>query len=100
MLTLNFSEDEIQRLKYEKDLNPSTRLRKRCYVIYLRMNHNMSTQLISEIVCCHRNSVRNWISSYQSGGISSLLATHYYCPKSELEIHKEVLLDNLNDSPV
>lgn len=26
MLTLNFSEEEIQRLKYEKDFNPSARM--------------------------------------------------------------------------
>lgn len=85
MLTLNFSEEEIQRLKYEKNFNPCARIRKRSHAGYLKMSHKMSNEAIARIVCCHRNSVDRWIKLYQSGGISSLMATNYYCPISTLE---------------
>lgn len=44
MITLNFSEEEIQRLKYEKDFNPSMRIRKRLYVIISKMSDRMSNE--------------------------------------------------------
>lgn len=85
MLTLNFSEEEIRRLKNEKDFNPCVLIRKRSHVVYLKMSHKTSNEVIGGIVCCHRNRVSNWIKIYQSGGISSLLEINYYCPESELE---------------
>lgn len=100
MLTLNFSEEEIQRLKYEKDFNPCMRIRKRSHAVYLKMSHKMSNESIGRIVCCHRNSVSNWVKAYQSGGISALLATNYYYPQSQLEQHKDIIQENLNNSPV
>lgn len=60
----------------------------------------MSNEAIGRIVCCHRNSVSNWIKSYQSGGVSSLLETNYYYPQSQLEQHKDIIQENLNNSPV
>jgi transposase len=100
MLTLNFSEEEIQRLKYEKDFNPGARMRKRSHAVYLKMSHRMSNEQIGSLPCCHRNSVDGWIRSYQSGGLSSLLANHYCCPESELEQYKDAIPDNLNSFPV
>lgn len=100
MLTLKFSEEEIQRLKYEKDFNLCSRIRKRSHAIYLKMSHEMSNEAIGRIVCCHRNSIIRWIKSYQSGGISSLLETHYYYPESSLEQHKDIIGESLNNSPV
>ena len=100
MLTLNFSEEEIQRLKYEKDFNPSARIRKRSHAVYLKMSYNMSNEEIARIVCCHRNSISNWIRLYQSGGLSSLFELRYYSPESLLEQHKDIIEETLNSFPV
>lgn len=100
MLTLNSSEEEIQRLKYEKDFNPSVRLRKRSYAVYLKMSQMMSNESIGKIICCHRNSVSRWIKTYLSGGISALFETHYYCPTSALDPYKNAIKSSLDASPV
>lgn len=100
MLTLKFSEEELQRLKYEKDYNPCARIRKRMSVVYLKMIFNKSNEEIAHIVCCHRNSVSNWIKLYQSGGISSLITTKYHRPESKLEQYKDIIKKDLNNSPV
>lgn len=96
MLTFNFSEEETQQLKYEKYFNACPRIRKRSHVVYLKMSQKMSNEAIAVIVCCHHNSVRNWLNFYQSGGISSLLETNYYYPESELESYAGIIHENLN----
>lgn len=63
MLTLNFSDDEIQRLKYEKDFNPCPLKRKRAFVVFLktaagrnRINVLGAVDAISKRVITHINT--------------------------------------------
>lgn len=101
MLTLKSSEDEFQRLKYEKENNKSPRVRKRCSSIYMKMIDNrLSINDISRLLGCHRTSVDRWLHSYITNGVSSLLHEDMHRPVSEMEQHKDAIMNSLNESPV
>ncbi|GFH99557.1 hypothetical protein IMSAGC004_01961 [Bacteroidaceae bacterium] len=101
MLTLKLSEEEFQRLKYEKEMNKSSRVRKRCSAIYMKQScPSLSCQCIAQLLCCHRTSVEKWIHTCLSEGLTALLHTNPYRPKSELDNYKNAIMSSLNEHPV
>lgn len=101
MLTIKYSEEIFRRLKYEKEMNESRRVRQRCAVVYMKMCDNkLSCSRLAVLCGCHRNSVRTWLSQYKSYGLSLLLKDTPFCRTSELEKHKEAIMATLDASPV
>lgn len=83
MLTLNFSEAEIQELNYERFHYPSLIVQKRMHVLYLK-SLNFRHKDIALITDVHVNSVTNFIRMYISGGLDALKQLDYFGPESEL----------------
>ncbi len=82
-------------------MNESRRVRQRCAVVYMKMCDNrLSCSRLALLCGCHRNSVRTWLSQYNSHGLSLLLEDTPFCRTSELEKHKETIMAALNASPV
>lgn len=101
MLTIESSEEDFQRLKYEKEMNSSARIRKRCMSVYMKLSSKgLSSKAIGLLLGCCRTSVDRWLHTYDSGGISSLLHEEMHRPCSELEVHRDAIMQNLNENPV
>ena len=80
MLTIKYTDDIFHRLKYEKEMNTSKIIRKRCAALYMKMcDAGLSCERISRLCGCHRNSVRNWIHQYVKDGLSAILSTSPSC---------------------
>ena len=101
MLTIKYTDDIFHRLRYEKEMNQSRIIRKRCAALYMKMSDaGLSCSCIAQLCGCHRNSVRRWILQYNREGLSGLLSTNYFHRTGELESHAPAILDSLDSSPV
>ena len=100
MLTIKYTADIFHRLSYEKEMNRSRIIRKRCAALYMKMcDSGLSYTRIAQLCGCHRNSVRNWIVSYNTEGLSGILITHPHPRSSELEGHAGSIFSSLDANP-
>lgn len=92
MLQLNLSKTEIQRLNYERYYYPCPLVQKRIHAIYFKTINNMSNEMIGTLVGLSRDSVGDWILSYQQKGFDALLQFNYGTNESALENHASDIL--------
>lgn len=76
MLTLNISEADIITAKYERISNPIATIRKRMDAIFW-VSQGYQRQEAAEISGVHRNSVKNYVKLYNSGGLEALKTFEY-----------------------
>lgn len=101
MLTIKYTDDIFHQLKYEKEMNKSKIIRKRCSALYMKMcDGGLSCARIARLCGCHRNSVRKWILQYNSEGLSGLLSSTPFRRIGELESHARIIMSSLDSSPV
>lgn len=100
MLTIKYTADIFQRLRYEKEMNHSRIIRKRCSALYMKMcDPSLSCARIALLCGCHRNSVSNWIACYKAEGLPGILTTHPHTRSSELESHAGSIFSALYANP-
>lgn len=88
MLTkLEISSEERERLNYERYHYPCPIVQKRLHVIYIKAVTGMSNEQLGIVAGSHRNSVREWIRLWKSGGFDALLEVNNGNNKSLLENH-------------
>lgn len=74
LLTVQYSQNNVDVLKREVDKSPSCIIRKRCRALLAKMSApSLSCQAVSDLVGCCRNLVRDVIHSYNKEGIDSVL---------------------------
>jgi transposase len=88
MLTvLKLSSEELNKLNYERYHYPCPIVQKRLHCIYIKSALGYSNEKTGQLMDAHRNSVREWIHTYQLGGYDALTKVGYGTNKSELEAH-------------
>ena len=80
MLQLNPSKTEIQRLNYERYHYPCPLVQKRMHAVYLKTITNMSNKRIGTLVGLSRDSVGDWVLSYQQKGFDALCQFNFGRP--------------------
>lgn len=98
MLTLNISEADIERAKYERIDHPLASVRKRMDVLYWTSQGN-SRSKVSDISGVHRNSIVKYIKLYNEGGLNQLLSFRYKGPESKLSGHRITLEAYFKEHP-
>lgn len=88
MLTiLKLSSEELNKLNYERYHYPCPIVQKRLHCIYIKSACGYSNEKIGQLMDAHRNSVSEWINTYQQGGYNAIVKVGYGTNKSELETH-------------
>ena len=101
MLTkMNLSEEEIRRLNYERFQYPSAKVQKKLHTVWLKAVYAYTNVHIGEILSLHYNTVAGYLKQYEEGGIESLYKSNYHRKGSELDEHKETLIEDFNRHPV
>lgn len=98
MLTLNISEADIERAKYERLHNPLASVRKRMDVLYWTSQGNNRSK-VCDISGVHRNSIVTYIKLYNEHGLNQLLSFHYKGPESRLIGHRMTLEEYFKIDP-
>jgi len=98
MIRIEFTEDEIEQLHYERRYHPHPRVRQRMETVYLKAM-GYRHQEIGRIMQISQKTVRSYLRRYQEGGLAGLKRLNFYQPKSELIDHLEVLKAAFESQP-
>jgi transposase len=98
MITIEFTEEEIERLHYERIYHPHPRVRQRCEVVYWKAL-GFSHQEIGRMMRLSQPTVRSYLELDQEGGLEKLKELNFYRPTSELEAHREQVKAEFEANP-
>ena len=83
-------EKQLDELFPEMTLNTNSRVRKKCWVVYLRKNGYRRKE-VAELLRIDEDTVSNYTKNYDESGLPGLLEENYHQPKSQLEPYTEQL---------
>jgi len=98
MLQIQFTEEEIEKLHYERFHHPDPRVQQHCEIVYLKAL-NFSHQDIGWIARVSQPTVRCYLEDYQAGGLNKLKEVNVYRPTSELNDHRATLEEEFKARP-
>lgn len=99
MIQLEFTEQSIKELEYERYNNPHPRVQQKMWVLYLKQLGYLSHGQISEIAGVSLNTMRAYFAEYQAEGIDSLKQINFYQPKSKLVAYKTTIAEYFKEHP-
>jgi len=98
MIKIEFTEEEIKELHYQRYNHPRPRVQQRMEALYLKAlgyNH----QNIGKIVAITQKTLRSYVHMYETGGIEKLKELNFYQPSSQLEEHKAKIEEEFKARP-
>ena len=98
MIQINFTEEEIKKLNYERYNYPHPLVQKKMEVLYLK-SQNLAHKQICQICCITRSTLSKYLKEYQRGGIESLKKLGYKGQSSELNQHSLTIEEYFRNSP-
>jgi transposase len=99
MIQLNFSEQDITQLEYERYNHPHPHVQKKMWVLYLKYLNKLPHELIAEITGVSPNTMRSYFKEYKLGGLDRLKQINFYQPQSKLIEHKTTIEQYFKDHP-
>jgi transposase len=90
MIRIDFSEQDINKLKQLRYDDPHPRVRKRMDVLWLK-SQGLPHREICRLTGVSSNTLREYLRLFQSGGVEKLAEINFYAPTSELEQHRHQL---------
>ena len=98
MLSLHFSQHDIDELNYQRFHHPDPLVMKRCETVYLRAK-GLKTGQIQQLTGRNIKTIRSHLHLYQDGGIEALKERNPYRPKSKLDEHKQSIEQEFRQRP-
>jgi transposase len=98
-LRIEFSEEGIEALQYERYHHPHPRVQRQMEAVYLK-SQELSHREICRLTGITGNTLRSYLGDYQAGGIEKLKELNFYRPQSELSEHRESLEAYFGEHPV
>ena len=87
MITIEFSEDDIERLRRERFEHPHPRVQRKMEALLLK-SEGLPHQQITRILGVSENTLRHYLREYQDGGIERLKEIRFRHPRSELDEYR------------
>ena len=98
MMHLEFSEEDVQQLKFERFYHPHPRVQKKMEALLLK-SQELPHQRICEIVGICGNTLRSYFREFQEGGVERLKRFEAGGSSSELDEHSETIRELLTKHP-
>ena len=98
MLRLEFTDDIIEKLNYERYNHPHPRVQRKMNVVYLK-SQGISHKEIKRLERICENTLLSYLREYQEGGIERLKEVRFYSPKSDLEKYSKSIESYFNEHP-
>jgi transposase len=98
MIRLNFTEEEVNELDWQRYHHPHPRVQKKMEVVLLKAR-GLSTEQIAHCVGICQNTVRSYLREYERGGIEELKQVRFHQPESELQAHQSTLEAHFREHP-
>ncbi len=90
MIRIEFSEDEIERLRRERFGHPHPRVQRKMEALLLK-SEDLPHHQMTRILGVSENTLRQYLREYREGGIERLKEIRFRHPRSELDEHRESL---------
>lgn len=98
MLTLNFTEADIDAFQHERYHHPHPLVQRKMEVLWLK-SLGYPPADIARIAGVCPNTVRAYLREYRDGGIARVKEVRFYRPQSELVAHQSSLEDHFRKHP-
>ena len=90
MLHIEFSDQDIEQLRYERYHHPHPRVQQKMEALLLK-SQQVPHHVIARCVGVCENTRLAYFRAYQAGGIQALKQINFYRPTSELAAHRSTL---------
>jgi transposase len=98
MITLHFTQQDIDELNYQRFHHPDPMVLKRCDTVYLKAK-GLNTGQIHDLTGRDVKTIRSHLHLYKDGGIEALKQRKPYRPQSELASHQQSIEDEFRQRP-
>lgn len=98
MLRINFTQEDIQKLHYERYHHPHPLVQKKMEVLYLK-SQGIKHKEICSLCQISKTTLTKYIKQYQAGGVEELKKMNYKGQPSELNQHGDILKEYLEKNP-
>ena len=98
MIRLQFTEEEIEALRYEHFHYPHPRVQMKMAAVQLTA-HGWSRGEVAEVLGCDEATVRSYVKDYRDGGIEALKRFAVGGRTSELDAHCDSLMKEFDQHP-
>ena len=90
MIRIDFTEEAIEKLRYERFHHPHPRVQRKMEALLLKSD-GLPHHRITRILGISENTFRQYLREYEEGGVERLKELHFYRPLSELAEHHKSL---------
>jgi transposase len=98
MVRINFTEDEIEELRYERFNYPHQRVQLKMEALLLK-SQGLEHKKICEILKICHDTLTDYLREYFDGGIEALKKINFYKPQSQLMDHRATLEEEFRINP-
>ena len=98
MIRIEFSDEDIQQLNYERYHYPHPQVQKKMEVLYLK-SQGLSHQEIRRLVQISKTTLARYLRQYQQGGIEKLKQLNYKGQPSHLNQHTQTIESYFQEQP-
>jgi transposase len=98
MIQIQFSEDDIKALDYERYNHPHPRVQRKMEALWLK-SQGLSHREIAKLTGVCQNTLTQYLREYKEGGIEKLKEINFYRPQSDLVDYKSKIEDYFRHHP-
>jgi len=98
MIHIDFTDEIIAQLRYERYNYPCPRVQRKLDALFLK-SQGLSHGAIGKLVGVCQDTLREYLNQYKSGGIEALKVINFYRPESELAQHQETIENEFRINP-
>jgi len=99
MIRINFTDVDIQTLRYERYHHPHPRVQQKAEALLMKSG-GFKHQDICKFMGISLNTFREYLREYQEGGIERIKEVRFHKPKSQLNNHIDTLENYFREHPV
>jgi len=98
MIRIEFTDEEIKELDYERYHHPHPRVQRRMEAVFLK-SQGLSHKKTCQLTGCTNNTLISYLRMYKQGGIEKLKEVNFYRPQSDLINHQKSIEDYFRKHP-
>jgi len=98
MLSIEFTDDQVDQLAYERFYHPHPRVQKKMEAVFLKAK-GLPHWEICELVCISSNTLRSYLREFCEGGVERLKQWTSGGTTSQLDAHSDLICDHLVEHP-
>jgi transposase len=99
MIRINFTDADVQTLRYERYHHPHPRVQQKAEALLMK-SCGFKHQDICKFMGISLNTFREYLREYQEGGIERIKEVRFHQPKSQLDDHRDTLENYFREHPV